>query len=354
MTEAAQPRSTRTRLVAGSLLLALGVAITMAAATQAPAGAGAPSPDKTIPTLPPASGDIPATDVDTSVVDTSVSDSSVVDSSVVATVATESTAVGPASTEAAIETGIPLRAGAGPAELFAAANRALASESDIAAGLAGFAVMPTGIPTPAGATVSSIHVSYSADIEYVAASAEFTTTAEAEDVIAYYQTVLTAEGFSSTLDGTEQGVRQLEFARSDSESGETVVRLSIDSTDGVTVGIEVTADAQPAALEAFAGWPAGLPGLDEGVPVEARITAVRNGSTTVSMSTTFAYDSTTVDELTALIRDGLVNGAGGFQIADDDEGGTTIPLTHAIIRDAVASISDSGGVTQLRVDGSIG
>jgi hypothetical protein len=354
MTGADRAHSTRLRFGAGSLLLALGVAIAAAAATQVPAGAGAPAPDKTIPTLPPASGDVPATAVDTTVVATSVTDSSVVDTSVVDTVATESTEVAPASTVAVIETGIPLRAGAGPAELFAAANRALASEGDIAAGLAGFAVMPTGIPTPAGATVNSIYVSYSADIEYVAASAEFTTSAAAEDVVAYYQTVLTSEGFSSTLDGTEQSVRQLEFARSDSESAETVVRLTIDTTDGVTVGIEVTADAEPAALEAFAGWPAGLPGLDEGVPVEALISATRNGSTTVSMSTTFAYDGITVDELTARIRDGLVDGAGGFQVADGDEGGTTITLDHAIINDAVASISDSGGVTQLRVDGSLG
>ena len=344
MTESDRGPSTRLRLSAGSLLLALGVAIAAAAATQVPAGAGAPSPDKTIPTLPPGSGDVPAT-----AVDTSVTDSSVVD-----TVVTELTEVAPPSTVAVIETGIPLRAGAGPAELFAAANRALASESDISAGLAGFAVMPSGVPTPAGATLNSISVSYVADIEYVAASAEFSTSAEAEDVIAYYQTVLTSEGFSSTVDRTEQGVRELEFARSDSESGDVVVRVTIDSTDGVTVGIEVTADAQPVALEAFAGWPAGLPGLDEGVPVEARIAATRNGSTTVSMSTTFAYDGITVDELTALIRDGLASGAGGFRVADDDEGGTTITLTHAIINDAIASISDSGGVTQLRVEGSLG
>jgi hypothetical protein len=273
---------------------------------------------------------------------------------VVDTVVTESTEAVSVSTVAPVDTGIPLRAGAGPAELFAAANRALASESDIAAGLAGFAVMPSGIPTPAGATIDSIDVSYSADIESFTAIAEFTTPADAEDVIAYYQTLLTSEGFAATDDRTAQGVRDLEFAPSDSETADTVVNVSIDSTDGVTVVIEVTADAQPEALQAFAGWPTGLPGLDEGRPVAARITATRNGSTTMSMSTTFAYDGVTVDELTARIREGLADGTGGFRIADGDEGGSTITLDHAIIKDAVASISDSGGVTQLRVDGSLG
>ena len=67
------------------------------------------------------------------------------------------------------------------------------------------------------------------------------------------------------------------------------------------------------------------------------------------MSTTFAFDDITVDELTALIRDGLADGAGGFRIADADEGGATITLDHAIINDAVASISEVDGVT--RADG---
>ena len=53
--------TTRVRLGAGSLVVALGVVVAAAAATQVPAGAGAPAPDKTIPTLPPASSDVPAT-----------------------------------------------------------------------------------------------------------------------------------------------------------------------------------------------------------------------------------------------------------------------------------------------------
>jgi hypothetical protein len=337
--------TTRVRLGAGSLIAALGVVVATAAATQVPAGAGAPAPDKTIPTLPPASSDVPAT----------TTGPTVVESSGPATSVTESTeVVVPESTVAAIETGIPLSAGAGPAELFAAANRALESESDITAGLAGFAVMPTGIPTPAGATVNTISVSYSATLESYVASAEFTTSATAEDVIAYYQTMLTAEGFAATLVVAEEGVSELEFARSEPDPGDAAIRVSIDSSDAVTVAIEITDHAEPETLEAFAGWPAGLPGLDDGRPIEARVTATRDGATRVTMSTTFAYEAITVDELTALIRDGLANGGGGFRIADADEGGATITLDHAIINDAIASVSDVDGVTQLTIDGSLG
>ena len=339
MTEADRASSKGLRLGAGSLLLALGLAIAAAAATQVPAGAGAPSPDKTIPTLPPASGDVPATAGDTSVVDTAVTESTEV--------------VAPASTVAVIETGIPLRAGAGPAELFAAANRALQSEDDVAAGLGGFAVIPAGIPTPAGTTVGSISVSYWADDEYYVARAELTTTADADDVVAFYRTVLAAEGFALTRDHTEASVHELEFARRESDRDEAEVLVSIDSSAGVVVDVEITDHADAATLEAFAGWPAGLPGLDEGRPISARITATREGSTTVTMSTTFAYEGTTVDELTARIRDGLASGVGGFRIDDDDEGGATITLDHTIINDAVASISDAGGVTQLEIAGTL-
>lgn len=327
------------RLGAGALLVALGGGLATTAAMQGPAGAGAPSPDKTIPTLPPASGEVPAT-----VIDTSVTESTVTGSTDVAA---------PASTIRDVDTGIPLRAGAGPSELLAAASRALESDTDIAAGLGGFAVIPTGIPTPAGASIDMIEVSYSADLESYVASAEFTTPADADDVVVYYQTVLTAAGFSPTRDETLEAVHELEFAPTGSGWRESVVRLSIDSTDGVAVDIEITAHADPAALEAFAGWPAGLPGLKEGRPTEAHITATSAGGTTVSLSTTFAYDGTSADALTTLIRSGLASGGGGFGIAEGDEGGATIALTHRIIRDAAAEITDVDGATLLRIDGSI-
>ena len=340
MADADRAASKRLRLGTGSLLVALGVAIASAAATQVPAGAGAPSPDKTIPTLPPASGDVPSTAPDSSVVDTAVTGSSEV--------------VAPVSTVPGVETGIPLRAGAGPSELFAAANRAFQSEDDVAAGLGGFAVIPTGIPTPAGTAVGSISVSYSAELESYVASAEITTTADADDVVAFYRTVLAAEGFALARDHTEASVHELEFARRESDDDAAGVLVSIDSSDGVVVDIEITDHADAATLEAFAGWPAGLPGLEEGRPISARITATRDGSTTMTMSTTFAYDGTTADELTRRIRDGLASSAGGFSVSDDDEGGSTIALDHAIIDDAVAAISDADGVTQLQVDGSLG
>jgi hypothetical protein len=305
-----------------------------------PAGAGAPSPDKTIPTLPPASGDVQATAADSSVVDTAVTESSEV--------------VAPASTLASVETGIPLRPGAGPAELFAAANRAFQSEDDVAAGLGGFAVIPAGIPTPAGTAIGSISVSYSAELESYVASAEVTTTAEADDVVEYYRTVLAAEGFALARDDTEASVHELEFAPRESGADDAGILVTIDSSDGVVVEIEITDHADAATLEAFAGWPAGLPSIEEGRPISARITATRDGSTTMTMSTTFAYDGTTVDELTDRIRDGVASGAGGFRVSDDDEGGSTITLDHAIIDDAVAAISDADGVTQLQVDGSLG
>lgn len=340
------PSTGRARFAAASLLVALGVAVAATAAAQDPARAGTPYPDKTIPTLPPGSDEVPttATNAATTVIDTAATESTVTRSTV-----TESSLT--ASSEPVVETGIPLRAGAGPSELFAAASSALNSTTDVATGLAGFAVIPTGIPTPAGSTITGISVSYSADLESYVAGAELTTSAEGEDVVTYYETVLVAEGFFLTLDETEGDVHELEFHRP--ESSDSVVRVLVDNTDAVTVDIEVTDHAEPAALEAFAGWPAGLPGLDVGRPTEARVTAARSGATTVTMSTTFAFEGTSVDALTAEIRDGVAGAGGGFHIAESDEGGTTITLEHPIINNVVAEVSDADGVTVLRVDGSL-
>ena len=124
-------------------------------------------------------------------------------SSAAPSTATETTEPLATTTTEPVETGISVRAGATLTELFAAASAVFGSNGDIASGLNRFAVIPEGIPTPVGASIQNFSVDYYAEPGYYVASSHFSTSATADDVGIYYETMLTAAGFelSSTDDG---------------------------------------------------------------------------------------------------------------------------------------------------------
>ncbi len=189
-------------------------------------------------------------------------------------------------------------------------------------------------------------------------SSRFATPATADDVAAYYQTMLTAAGYELGVDESQAEQRHLEFDTPGSVYADASVDVSIDtSDDDVVVELEITDHADAEVLQAFSGWPAGMPTIGEGQPVEAWVTATRGPGTTLNVSTTFAYDDVTADELTSMVRDAATAGTGGFHLAEGDQGGATILLDHSVIESPSAEVStagtDAGEMTTLEMSGSL-
>jgi hypothetical protein len=232
------------------------------------------------------------------------------------------------------------------------------SDDDIASGLARFATIPDGIPTPLGSSLEAFTVEYFADPAYFVASSSFSSSATADDLAIFYQTMLTAAGFELSDDDAQDGVRSIVFANGTSDYADASVGVVIDTSDGVDVRLEISDAADPAVLEAFTGWPAGMPAIEDGHPVAASISATRDSQITLLVSTTFAFDDVTAEQLTTRVRDAIAaNDAGGFHLAADDAGGATISLQHVAIESpsAVISTMSTAGtdVTTLELSGSL-
>jgi hypothetical protein len=140
--------------------------------------------------------------------------------------------------------------------------------------------VPVGIPTPEGTVVEEVSVYYYPDTEdptfsYYSSTMLFTSAVPAPDLVTFFQTGMPAAGFVQTGDSVQnEDGRQVRFLTYDvpqplSDQDEvTVIIVDETSTTEVDfVQLEIDYGLDPAAVQIYAGWPAGLP-LIEGVPVE--------------------------------------------------------------------------------------
>lgn len=308
------------------------------------AGAAGPpgrEPTKTIPTLPTttSAGSAPA---DTTRPETSA--------------APATTDESPSATE--VDTGIILPAGAEMTRMFATANQLLTPTADVAAVLGQFAIVPDGIPTPADAMIEEFSIHYDGPDAVYTAEATFTTSATPEDTAIFYETAMTASGFALSSDDVQanEQTRRLGFDPPDSTYDGASVELLISSGTVASVTLTIVDRADPDVLAAFDGWARGMPTIEDGVPVEAELSAARNPGVELFVSTRFEYDDRSPDELTAQIRDAIASGAGsGFRIDEEvDDGTATISMLHPVIDSPVATISaGASDVTSMELSGSL-
>ena len=236
----------------GSAVIALCSTLVGASVTGVVAGAGANAPEKTIPTLPPSSGDVATTEPPPSS-------------------AAETTE--PATIH---RTGRDRHLGARPGPPSGTVRRGQRGlrrqRRRRASGLGRFAVIPAGIPTPAEASIDSFSIVYHADPGVLLG---VVPVRDAGDRRRRRRPTTRRcsrpPDTSSSVDGVRKpGQRRLEFATPGSVYADASVDVSIDtSDDGVVVELEITDHADAEVLQAFSGWPAGMPTIGEGHPVEA-------------------------------------------------------------------------------------
>ena len=142
--------------------------------------------------------------------------------------------------------------------------------------------VPAGIPTPEAAVVQEFNVFYYPDSSTTRASPTTRRpccsrpTVPAADLVTLYQSALPAAGFVQTGDSVQnEDGRQIRFLTYDvpqpiSDQDEvTVIVVDETSTTQVDfVQLEIDYGLDPAVVQIYGGWPAGLP-LIEGVPVES-------------------------------------------------------------------------------------
>ena len=164
--------------------------------------------------------------------------------------------------------------------------------------------VPAGIPTPEAAVVQEFNIFYYPDssdpsFSYYSSTIRFTTDVPAADLVTMYQSALPAAGFVQTGDSVQnEDGRQIRFLTYDlpqpiSDQDElTVVVVDETSTTQVDfVQFELDYGLDPAVVQIFGGWPAGLP-LIEGVPVESATLTTFNfgGDITLNLSNRYSIE----------------------------------------------------------------
>lgn len=323
-------------LLGGLALLSITIAIS--------AGPGRSGPDKTIPTLPTTSPGAVTTDG-------TGPESSPETSGVPATSEAPQTTV-------VVDTGIALPAGAPIYQMLATASPLFRSTTDVAGALGQFALVPDGIPSPVDSTIQTFSVHYYGIDSYFRADATFASSATPDDVAIFYETAMTASGFVLTGDDVQSDelTRRLEFDNPDSEYDAASVEVLIDGdVDGV-ITLTIVDYADPIVLAAYNGWALGMPTIADGTPVEASLSATRNPEVVLNVSTRYEYDDRSADELIIQIREAIAGGAGsGFRIDEENDDGTsTISMTHPVINFPVATIGgDDDESTSMVLAGSL-
>ena len=341
-----------TRVVAAVAVATVVSGLAAVSITSA-AGAGGGNPDKTIPSVP--ATDAGATDVP------GITDVTAPESSVPLTTAEPSSSDVP-TTSVEIDTGIDLSPNAEITEMFALSDRLIGRpSSDVAASLSAFAVIPDGIPSPVDSTIQDFSIDYYGESGYFYATATFTSSAVPADVVVFYETMLTAAGFTLSVDDVQsdpdsgRDTHALEFSIPESGYDGASIRVQVETDDDPVITIAITDTVGPDTLEAFGGWARGMPAVSDGMPIRANLSASRDLNLLMTVSTEYLYEDRTPEELTAEIRDDLADGAGGFNIDPErDEGGSVITMAHTVIVDPVAEVSgaDSQGATML-ITGSL-
>ncbi len=255
----------------------------------------------------------------------------------------------PPSTSSAADdgpaTGIGLRPAASLPEFFRVGNEVMGATGDVAGELASLADVPDGILSPDGSSVRQISIDYDGLDERFVATATFSTDATAEDAVVFYQATLTAAGFTPVADsGPPEGQetsRELRFDNPTSPLDDASIDVVV--TDGQSTEIELTISdsIDSEVLNAFTGWAAGFPTLEEAVPIEATISvATEPGAEVLSLTlgTLFAYDDYSPDELASTVRAALPTGGFSIDAENDSGSGSPIALRHIALEDVTCEI----------------
>ncbi len=166
-------------------------------------------------------------------------------------------------------------------QIEAAVIGAFGPTTDVAGELAPFVdAVPAGIPTPEGAVVEEVSVFYYPNPEdlsfsYYSSTTLFTSAVPAPDLVAFYQSGMPAAGFVQTGDSVQNDdgrqVRLLTYdvpsPVSDQDEVSVIIVDESSTTEVDFVQLEIDYGLDPATVQMYAGWPAGMP-LIEGVPVE--------------------------------------------------------------------------------------
>jgi hypothetical protein len=243
-------------------------------------------------------------------------------------------------------TGIGLRAEASLPEFLPVVNGVIGATGDVAGELAALAAVPDGILSPDGSSIREFSVDYSGPDEQFVATATFSSDANAEDAIVFYQATLTAAGFTPVADSgaTEGGTasRHLRFENPNSRLADAAVDVVVNDGENTDIELTITDAIDADVLNAFTGWAAGLPTLPEATPIEATIRVTTGATTsdlTLTLSTRFAYHEYTPDALAAAVRAGLPDGGFTIDTDHDDGSGTSIALRHIALEELTLEIS---------------
>ena len=184
-------------------------------------------------------------------------------------------------------------------QIQAAVIGAFGPTTDLTGELAPFVnAVPAGIPTPDGTVVEEVNVWYYPNVDdpvrsYYSSTMLMTSTVPPPDLVTLFQTAMPAAGFVQTGDSVQnEDGRQVRFLTYDvpqptSEQDEvTVIVVDESSTTQVDYfQLELDYGLDPAVVNIYAGWPAGLP-LIAGVPVDdvSMTTFNFGGDITLSLS----------------------------------------------------------------------
>lgn len=186
-------------------------------------------------------------------------------------------------------------------QLSAALAGVFGPTTDLAAELAPFVTLPAGIPTPGGAVVEEASFYFYPDAEsakssYFRTTILVTSSVPAAELVTLYQTQMPAAGFVQTGDAVEnEDTRQVRFLQYDVAAPTTdydEVSIGIvDETSSLStdfVQLEVTSAYDPAQIQAYAGWTAGMP-MIEGLPLQDASVSTFNFGGDISMSLSNTY-----------------------------------------------------------------
>jgi len=334
--------SSLTSVAAVVAVAALSCGVLMASIADDVAAFRGDDPDKTIPSPPTTNPGATTTDVATT-------------EATAPTTEEPATSDVPATSEPT-DTGIALPVNAELAPMFAVARPLIGPTTDVAGALATFADVPDGIPSPVDSTIQDFSIQYHGRDGFYTASATFTSTASSDDVVVFYETGMTAGGFVLETDNVQVAdeTRALEFSTPDSDYDGASVEVLIETDDDPVVTLTITDHVELATLAAFGGWARGMPTVGDGVPIEATLSAVNNPDFMLTVSTEFLYEDRTADELVTEIRDALADGSGGFHLdAENDDGGSTITMTHSVILDPGAEVREDDDGAIMTLTGSL-
>ena len=217
-------------------------------------------------------------------------------------------AVGPTTTAAGAATTVVSAAGVLPAnatieQIQTAVVGVFGPSTDVVGELIPFvASVPPGVPTPDASVVQEFNVFYYPDTEdpsfsYYSATQLLTTDVPAPELITLYQSALPAAGYVQIGDEVRnEDTRQIrvltyEMGQPTSDQDELTV-IIVDETSSTQtdyVQLEIDYGLDPAVVQMYSGWPAGMP-LIEGLPVEGADLTTSNfgGDITLRLSNRYS------------------------------------------------------------------